>query len=186
MSLVGSEKLKDAVDITNEPGEILRELNLGVKSALRQTGDNSNTTRDGMDIALCSIPTKINKQEEVTIKFAGANRPIWIVKNDSKELIEYKATKHAIGGLTEDSQIFDQHEITLNKGDVFYLFSDGFADQFGGVNKKKLMTKKFKEILVEISSMEIKAQQKYLHDFMEEWKGDVEQIDDILVIGVRA
>lgn len=186
MSLVGSEKLKDAVDITNEPGEILRELNLGVKSALRQTGDNSNTTRDGMDIALCSIPTKINKQEEVTIKFAGANRPIWIVKSGTKELIEYKATKHAIGGLTEDSQIFDQHEITLNKGDVFYLFSDGFADQFGGVNKKKLMTKKFKEILVEISTMEIKAQQKYLHDFMEEWKGDVEQIDDILVIGVRA
>ncbi|MBK6835889.1 MAG: SpoIIE family protein phosphatase [Bacteroidetes bacterium] len=186
MSLVGSEKLKDAVDISAEPGEILKELNLGVKSALRQTGDNSNTTRDGMDIALCSIPTKINKQEELTIKFAGANRPIWIVKNNTKELIEYKATKHAIGGLTEDNQIFDQHEITLNKGDVFYLFSDGFADQFGGVNKKKLMTKKFKEILVEISTMEIKAQQKYLHDFMEEWKGDVEQIDDILVIGVRA
>jgi serine phosphatase RsbU (regulator of sigma subunit) len=186
MSLVGCEKLKDAVDITAEPGEILRELNIGLKSALRQTGDSATSTRDGMDIALCSIPTKINKQEEITIKFAGANRPIWIVKNNTKELIEYKATKHAIGGLTEDNQIFDQHEITLNKGDVFYLFSDGFADQFGGVNKKKLMTKKFKEILVEISAMEIKAQQKYLHDFMEEWKGDVEQIDDILVIGVRA
>lgn len=185
MSLVGCEKLKDAVDISSEPGEILKELNIGLKAALRQTGDNATSTRDGMDIALCVIPLEINKKEEVTIKFAGANRPIWIIKDNSRELIEIKATKHAIGGLTMDDQVFEQHEITLNKGDIFYLFSDGFADQFGGVHRKKLMTKKFKEILVEISTLEMKAQEKYLFDFMEEWKGDVEQIDDILVIGVK-
>ncbi len=185
MSLVGCEKLKDAVDISSEPGEILKELNIGLKAALRQTGDNATSTRDGMDIALCVIPLEINKKEEVTIKFSGANRPIWIIKNNSRELIEIKATKHAIGGLTMDDQVFEQHEITLNRGDIFYLFSDGFADQFGGVHRKKLMTKKFKEILVEISTLEMKTQEKYLFDFMEEWKGDVEQIDDILVIGVK-
>ncbi|MDP2385617.1 MAG: SpoIIE family protein phosphatase [Bacteroidota bacterium] len=185
MSLVGCEKLKDAVDISSEPGEILKELNIGLKAALRQTGDNATSTRDGMDIALCAIPLGINKKEEVTIKFAGANRPIWIIKHNSRDLIEIKATKHAIGGLTKDEQAFEQHEVTLNKGDVFYLFSDGFADQFGGVSRKKLMTKKFKEILIEISTKEMKDQRNYLHDFMEEWKGDVEQIDDILVIGVK-
>ncbi|MFL5751886.1 MAG: SpoIIE family protein phosphatase [Bacteroidia bacterium] len=185
MSLVGCEKLKDAVDISAEPGRILKELNIGVKGALRQSGENATSTRDGMDLSLCAIPVGKKDSAETTIKYAGANRPLWIIKNGSKELIEYKATKCAIGGLTEDSQEFEQNDITLGKGDIFYLFSDGFADQFGGANKKKLMTKKFKEILVEISHQPMHEQRQYLDDFIEEWKGDVEHIDEILVIGVR-
>lgn len=184
MSLVGCEKLKDAVDITKEPGPILKELNIGVKGALRQSGENATSTRDGMDLALASIPVGKGREQTV-IKYAGANRPLWVIRNGSKEMTEYKATKCAIGGLTEDSQEFEQTEVLLNKGDIFYLFSDGFADQFGGVNRKKLMTKKFKEILVDISHQPMHEQRQYLDNFIEEWKGDVEQIDDILVIGVR-
>lgn len=183
MSMIGYEKLKDAVDLSDEPGGILNELNKGVKSALRQSND-VNSTRDGMDISLCCIPTKINGNS-TTISYAGANRPLWIVKKDSNILEEIKATKVAIGGLTDDAQIFEQHNIHLNKGDTIYMSSDGFADQFGGPKKKKLMTGKFKDIILSIQHLGIKEQHNYLNNFIEDWMKDSEQVDDILVIGVK-
>jgi hypothetical protein len=184
MSMVGNEKLKDAVDMSHEPGKILQELNRGIKSALRQSGD-ATSTRDGMDVSLCAIPTALSNENNVQIKYAGANRPLWLIKNKTAEVEEIKATKHAIGGLTADNQIFDEHAVDLQKGDTFYLFRDGYADQFGGPNRKKLMTKKFKEILVSIQNLSMPKQQEYLGNFIEEWRGNNEQIDDILVIGVR-
>jgi len=184
MSMVGNEKLKDAVDMSHEPGKILQELNKGIKSALRQSGD-ATSTRDGMDVSLCAIPTALNNKNNAQVKYAGANRPLWIIKNNTNEVEEIKATKHAIGGLTADDQVFEEHQIDLQKGDTFYLFSDGYADQFGGPNRKKLMTKKFKEILVSIQNLSMPKQQEYLGNFIEEWRGNNEQIDDILVIGVR-
>lgn len=183
MSMIGYEKLKDAVDLSDEPGKILNELNKGVKSALRQSND-VNSTRDGMDISLCCIPTSITK-DSTTISYAGANRPLWVVKKDSNILEEIKATKVAIGGLTDDDQVFEQHNINLNKGDTIYMSSDGFADQFGGPKKKKLMTGKFKDIILSIQHLSIKEQHKYLNDFIEEWMKGSEQVDDILVIGVK-
>ncbi|MDZ4665836.1 MAG: SpoIIE family protein phosphatase [Bacteroidota bacterium] len=182
MSMIGYEKLKDAVDLATEPGKILMELNKGVKSALRQSTD-ANSTRDGMDLSLCAIPTKANGT--TTISFAGANRPLWIIKKDSTILDEIKATKVAIGGLTHDSQEFQQHDITLSKGDTIYMFSDGYADQFGGPKKKKLMTGKFKDIILSIQHLSIKEQHDYLNTFIEEWMDGSEQVDDILVIGVK-
>ena len=184
MSMVGNEKLKDAVDVSHEPGKILQELNKGIKSALRQSGD-ATSTRDGMDVSLCAIPTALHKKNHMQIKYAGANRPLWLIKNNATEVEEIKATKHAIGGLTADEQIFEEHKIDLQKGDSFYLFSDGYADQFGGPNRKKLMTKKFKEILLSIQHLSMPKQQEYLGNFIDEWRGNNEQIDDILVIGVR-
>ncbi len=184
MSMVGNEKLKDAVDVTSAPGKILQELNKGIKSALRQSVD-ANSTRDGMDLSLCSIPAFINGATETQIKYAGANRPLWIIKKDAKEIDEIKATKHAIGGHTPDTQEFDEHTINLQKGDTFYLFTDGFADQFGGPNRKKLMTKKFKDILLSVQNLSMTEQQNHLDNFIEEWRGDTEQVDDILVIGAR-
>jgi serine phosphatase RsbU (regulator of sigma subunit) len=184
MSMVGNEKLKDAVDVSHEPGKILQELNRGVKTALRQSGD-ANSTRDGMDLSVCAIPVALNEQNSIQIKYAGANRPLWIIKKNTNEVEEVKATKCAIGGLTEEYQVFEEHSVDLQKGDTFYLFSDGYADQFGGPSRKKLMTKKFKEILVSIQNLSMPKQQQYLDSFMEEWRGDNEQIDDILVIGVR-
>ncbi|MBL7920670.1 MAG: SpoIIE family protein phosphatase [Bacteroidia bacterium] len=185
MSMIGTEKLKDAIDDSHEPGRILKQLNLGVKSALRQSGDNLNATRDGMDLSLCTIPIIKNGEKKATIEYSGANRPLWVIKNDTKQLTEYKATKCSIGGLTPDEQEFENHKIELEKNDVFFLFSDGFADQFGGTNSKKLMTKNFKDLLVSINNKTLKDQKEHLAAFFEEWKGANEQIDDILVIGVK-
>jgi serine phosphatase RsbU (regulator of sigma subunit) len=182
MSMIGYEKLKDAVDLANQPGKILSELNKGVKSALRQSSE-AHSTRDGMDLSLCAIPTHTNGT--ATISYAGANRPLWIIKKDSKTVEEIKATKVAIGGLTHDSQEFEQHDIKLNKGDTIYMFSDGYADQFGGPKKKKLMTGRFKDIILSIQHLSIKEQHDYLNDFIEKWMEDSEQVDDILVIGVK-
>lgn len=178
MSMIGSEKLMSTVIESTSPSVILNLLNKGIKSSLRQS-DHEESTKDGMDIALVSLDLKTNEAS-----YAGANRPIWIIRNGSTEFEEIKATKKAIGGFTADDQHFDQHELKFNKGDAFYLFTDGYADQFGYTGKK-LMTKKFREILISIQNMSMSEQEKYLSDFIENWKKDAEQVDDILVIGVR-
>ena len=184
MSMVGNEKLKDAVDESCEPSKILSGLNRGIKQALRQGGEAG--TKDGMDICLCTFPAFVNDAKTTQVNYAGANRPLWIIKNNSTEVEEIKATKQAIGGHTDVNQVFEQHSITLNKNDTIYLFSDGYADQFGGPNKKKLMTKKFKEILLSIQNQSMAQQHKYLTSYIEDWCKHTEQIDDILVIGIKA
>jgi serine phosphatase RsbU (regulator of sigma subunit) len=138
-----------------------------------------------MDLCLCVLPAQKNGKEKITIEFAGANRPLWIVRKATGELEEVRATKHAIGGLTSEEQQFAQNNIELQKGDTVYLFSDGYADQFGGDNQKKLMTKKFKEILTGIQHKTLQQQHDHLDEFIESWKGNAEQLDDILVIGYR-
>jgi serine phosphatase RsbU (regulator of sigma subunit) len=178
MSMIGTEKLISAALDSIQPSAILNSLNKGIKTSLRQS-DHEGSTRDGMDIALTSINLATH-----AVSYAGANRPIWIIRHGSKEVEEIKATKKAIGGFTPDDQHFESHEIQLNKGDTYYLFTDGYADQFGS-NGKKLMTKKFRELLINIQHLSMVHQEKYLDDFIENWKKGVEQIDDILVIGVR-
>ena len=179
MSLICSEKLDDAVAHSSDVSEILKHLNVGIKHSLHQS-DSYESTRDGMDIAICNISLT-----DSTVKFAGANRPFWLIRKEEKEIEEIKGTKKAIGGLTDDAQHFDSHEISLKKGDTFYICTDGFADQFGGERGKKLMTKKFKELLIEMQHKSMKDQEKHLNDFIENWKSGIEQVDDILVIGIR-
>ncbi|MGP8215817.1 MAG: tetratricopeptide repeat protein [Bacteroidia bacterium] len=181
MSLIGWEKLNDAVEQTQNVGEVLKVLNKGIKTSLHQSGED-NSTRDGMDIALCSLSSA---PSGVILKYSGANRPLWIVKKDTREVLEIKATKRAIGGFSEEGQDFENHNATLQQGDSFYIFSDGYADQFGGEKKKKLTTKKFRELLVSVCHLAMPEQEKFLSDFIEDWKTGNEQIDDILVIGVR-
>lgn len=179
MSIIGSERLEDAVAQSSDPSEILRLLNIGVRNSLHQSaGDDS--TRDGMDIALCVV----NRASGV-MQYAGANRPLWIIRSGAVELEEVKPTKRAIGGFTDNGQQFDRHEVVLKTGDSFYIATDGFADTFGGRNNKKLSTKRFKEILLAVQSKPMNDQGKHLDDFIEDWKGAHGQIDDILVIGVR-
>ena|ERR1035437_5964674 len=98
---------------------------------------------------------------------------------------EIKATKKAIGGLTENDQHFDGHEIKLQQDDTFYICTDGYADQFSGKNGKKLMTKNLKEILLSIQDKTMKEQEQHLDKFVENWKAETEQVDDILIIGVQ-
>ncbi|MCW3075730.1 MAG: hypothetical protein JWO32_339 [Bacteroidetes bacterium] len=183
MSMIGNEKLKDAVDISHSPGKIIEELNVGLKGALRQSGETG--TRDGMDISILTLPADYDSLSAIQVEFAGANRPLWAIKHNSKEISEYKATKHAVGGFTSDDQAFVLHQLQFEKKDTLYLFSDGYADQFGGNHAKKMMTKRFKDILIEINPMSMPEQKQYLADYFETWKGNNEQVDDILVIGIR-
>lgn len=178
MSMIASEKLMAAVAESTDPSVILNLVNKGIKSSLKQS-DHEESTRDGMDIVLVSLDLKHNKAY-----YSGANRPIWIIRNGGKEFEELKATKKAIGGFTPDEQHYDLHELELKAGDTFYVFTDGYADQFGHTGKK-LMTKKFRELLLSIQHLSMQEQENYLDDFIENWKQDVEQVDDILVIGVR-
>lgn len=179
MSLIGSDKLEDALALHAEPSEILNHLNKSLKKSLRQN-KKDDSTRDGMDIALCWMDLK-----NLKLKFAGANRPLWIFRNGKTLLEEFKPTKKSIGGFTEDHEQFEMHEIGLNKGDTFYLFSDGYADTFSASTGKKLTTKKFKEVLAGIQNLSMKEQGNHLEKFIEEWKAGEEQVDDILVVGVR-
>ena len=178
MSMVGSEQLNDAVSKSTEPSEILQLLNKGIKSSLRQT-DSDDSTRDGMDIAFCSVDLQKRR-----VQYAGANRPLWIIRKGAAELEEIKATKHAIGGLTQDGQEFETHEFNFNKGDTFYITTDGYADQFSELDKK-LTTKKFKQLLLQLREHTMQEQESRLSEFMESWRGRTEQIDDVLVIGIR-
>ncbi len=178
MSMIGSERLEDAVLQTTDTTEILKHLNIGIKTSLQQS-NSEESTRDGMDIAICSVDI-----ENRIVTYAGANRPLWIIRNGKAEIEETKATKKAIGGLTEDDQHFESHVLNLQQGDTFYLFSDGYADQFNSEDKK-LMTRKFKEILLSIQNISMEEQKEYLNTFIENWKLNTEQTDDILVIGIR-
>lgn len=179
MSMIGSEKLDDALAHSADTSEILSLLNKGIKNSLHQT-DSDESTRDGMDIALCSVDTDAR-----VVKYAGANRPLWIIRNGQTVVEEIKATKKAIGGFTEDSQHFDTHVVQLQHGDTFYIFSDGYADTFSGADSKKLTTKRFKEILLSIQDKSMQDQELHLDNFVENWKAGTEQVDDILVIGIR-
>ncbi|HRG58983.1 MAG TPA: SpoIIE family protein phosphatase [Bacteroidia bacterium] len=187
MSMVATDMLNDALVHTKNVDEILSFTNRSIKTALKQSIDD-DSTRDGMDIALCCFDDQANM-----LKYTGAYRPLWIIRlhteqNETSkaryELLEYKATKAAIGGLTDDKQTFQLNEIQLQKGDTIYLSSDGFADQFSPADKK-LMTKRFKEILLGIQHLTMPEQGNYLDNFITEWRGNMEQTDDILVIGVR-
>ena len=180
MSIVGNDQLNYAVNVkgARNAAEILDELNKGVTNSLRQRKGVSEV-KDGMDIALCALD-----KENQTLQFAGAFNPLYHLRNN--ELTITKGNKFPIGAfIEEDLQHFDNHEIKTEKGDVFYIFSDGFADQFGGTRGKKLKYKQFQEKLLEINGLPMNEQKTILDEFITNWMGDLEQIDDILVIGLR-
>jgi serine phosphatase RsbU (regulator of sigma subunit) len=174
MSMIVHEKLENAVKFYSEPAEILHSINKQVKDALKQ--HQTDASRDGCDIALCKI-------QNTTLSYAGAYRPLYLFYKDGT-FEEIKATKTAIAGLTPYDQKFDQHQFDTTKLKAIYMFSDGFADQFGGQKSKKLTTKKFKELLHSIVNLPIKEQNDQLESFFNNWRGNVEQIDDVLVIGI--
>lgn len=178
MSMIGSALINQIINEKHitDPAHILDQLNDGVIHSLKQRESESN---DGMDISICSFDLKNNYMH-----YAGANRPLWLVRNGA--LITYKPDKFPIGGLqVERNAKFVSHEIILQKNDTIYLFSDGYADQFGGENGKKLMSKKFKDTLLDIQHLSMRDQEKFLHDLFKTWKGKNEQVDDVLVIGIK-
>jgi ligand-binding sensor domain-containing protein/serine phosphatase RsbU (regulator of sigma subunit) len=183
MSMIGSKELSEAVSESASPAQILRELNIGVRSTLKQNNLELGI-KDGMDIGLVHIGKE--SKTGCKVAFAGANRPLWVLKRGAGNILEIKPTKAAIGGYTPDAQEFEQHNIQLRKGDSIYLFSDGYADQFGGESGKKMMTRRLKELMVECSELPMRAQEDRLRTYFDAWKGtDNEQVDDVLLIGVQ-
>lgn len=179
MSMIGNTILTNIVKLENieKPSEILYKLRSEVISALET--DDGKESKDGMDIALVKI---CHKREN--LQYAGAYNPLFIIRNN--ELIELKATKQPIGKhFRKETEPFENHEIKLQKGDMIYIFSDGYPDQFGGPEGKKLGTKNFKEFLLEIHQLDASTQHKKLQNKINEWKAGHPQLDDILVIGFR-
>jgi serine phosphatase RsbU (regulator of sigma subunit) len=159
------------------PETILARLHAKVSKSLKQ--DTGSETRDGMDIALISIDYKNNK-----VEYAGANRPLFVVRNGNAE--DIKADKYSIGGGYDmGERKFTPNTIEIKKGDMLYLFSDGYADQFGGAKGKKFGKKQLRELLIKVSELSMEHQKDAIDKAYEEWKGDLEQVDDILLIGIR-
>ena len=135
--------------------------------------------KDGMDGALCSI-----NLEKGEVEYAGAHNPLWIIRKGAEEVEEIKANKQPIGDF-DFRKPFTNHTIKLDKGDLIYFFSDGYVDQFGGPKGKKFKYKTLKNLLFEIKEKSMDEQFDILHTTFNEWKGDLEQLDDVCVIGVR-
>ena len=134
--------------------------------------------KDGMDCSLISFDFN-NKQ----ITYAAANNPIWIIR--SGELLEFKPDKMPVGKHDKDSVPFSQHTVDLEKCDVIYTLTDGLPDQFGGEKGKKLMYKQLKELLLGMVHLPMQEQKEKLIKVFLDWKGDLEQVDDVCLIGVR-
>ena len=155
-----------------EPGEILDKTR---EIIIQEFEKSEEEVKDGMDIALCCLEGK-------TLKYAGANNPLWIIRNG--EVLETKADKQPIGEF--DKQLpYATHTFELEKGDTIYLFSDGFADQFGGDKGKKFKAKPLRELLLSIQDKPMEIQRQLLEGSFEAWKGTLDQVDDVCFIGVR-
>lgn len=179
MSMLGNAFLNEIVNTTAEPDAavILNALRDEVIRALKQKGVTGEA-RDGMDIALCVIDP-----ETLTGTFAGANNPMYLVRD--RELIKIPADRMPIGIHVVAEKPFTSQSFALKKGDNVYLFTDGYADQFGGPAGKKFMYKPFQELLVSVSDKSPAEQQEILTKTFTEWQGENEQVDDVLVMGFR-
>jgi serine phosphatase RsbU (regulator of sigma subunit) len=178
MSLIGNEILNQIVvekGITS-PDLILNELHLGIAKALKK---ESNQNQDGMDVALISI----DKKNQI-LEFAGAKNPLYYVQNNEMKVIQ--ADKHSVGGFIWLAKPqFKKHKVDISMPTTIYLFSDGFQDQFGGKKGRKFMTTHFRNLLYDIHQEDMSKQKEILLQTLEDWKQGYEQVDDILVIGVK-
>ncbi len=162
-----------------DPGKILDKTREIVISEFEKSDDE---VKDGMDISLCALSPSPRGQGEVLLQWAGANNPLWVIRNN--EIIEIKPNKQPIGKYAENKP-FTTHSMELQKNDALYLFTDGYADQFGGEKGKKFKFSKLKELLLSIADKSMNEQKEILNENFETWKGNLEQVDDVCVIGVR-
>jgi len=179
MSMLGVSFLYEIVNKEGimQPASILNYLRDHVKHTLSQTG-KKDEAKDGMDISLC-----VFDPQERKLEWAGAYNPLYLIRNG--ELTEYKADKMPIAIHMNDHLPFTNNDIPVLKGDTFYISSDGYSDQFGGPDGRKFMSKKYKEMLLQIWNKPMDEQKEIIQKAHLDWKGNHEQVDDILVMGVR-
>ncbi len=189
MSLIGNELLNEIIMIRGitKPSKILEELQQGVRTVLQQK-DTKN--QDGMDIAICTIdlvPDNFPNQQYVPkLQFAGAGNPLIYIQNN--EMNRIKGSRISVGGYRNFKIVpdqFDNHVIALEQPTTFYIFSDGYQDQFGGNGTRKFMAKRFRQLLLDVHKLPIEEQKLRLETTLAQWQGDLDQVDDILILGVQ-
>lgn len=179
MSIVGYNALNNALGKCDTPAEILDSLNKEISQTLHRNSTTGTTTKDGMDLSLCCFNPKT-----LELEYSGAYNPLYIIRNNDIEQI--KADKFPIGSYFDgEPQYYTNHVIQLQKNDYVYIFSDGYADQFGGPKGKKFMYKQFRDFLLDLVGKKMDIQHHFLNNNIEHWKGALEQVDDILVIGLH-
>jgi ligand-binding sensor domain-containing protein/serine phosphatase RsbU (regulator of sigma subunit) len=180
MSIIGFDLLRNITREQNieDPAEILNHLNLGVSDTFsKQSSDYE--LKDGMDVALLVID-RVNKQ----LQYSGAFNPLYIVRD--KQVIEIKGNRFSIGKIEgNESRKFDTHFLDYEENDMIYIFSDGYADQLGGPLGKKFKFRRFQHLILSVHSLPLIKQKAFLDETFESWRGQLEQVDDILVIGIR-
>ena len=183
MSMLGVSLLNEIInehDLT-EPALILSRLRKKVITALRQKG-LSGEQQDGMDMTICVID-----KEQMTLQYAAANHAFYIIrkKESDFELEEFNGDKQPVGIFGSDLKPFKQYSIELKPNDTIYTFTDGFADQFGGPKGKKFKYKQLKELLISIQDNSLQEQEEIVKQHFTNWKGNLEQVDDVCLIGIR-
>lgn len=181
MSMIGHQLLNEVV-IRNgitEPAEILRDMDMRVAKALHHHGGDS-AIHDGMDMILCRID-----RSERSVCFSGALRPMFYVRD--RKTVEHKTSRQSIGSFRHMREMptFDQTTISYQKGDMLYLTTDGYYDQFGGPKGKKMLKSKFRKLLSELAHLPINIQHDTLMEHLRQWQGTEDQVDDILIIGIQ-
>jgi transcriptional regulator with GAF, ATPase, and Fis domain len=178
MSLICSDIMYKVVNdqqITS-PAVALSRIDEKLVQLIRKSSESS--ANDGMDIALCSY----SKNDRI-LNYAGAHRPLLIIRNE--EIIEYRPNKFSIGGHTTEGKHFDLNQIEVHAGDLIYLVTDGYADQFGGDKGKKFKFKNLKDLILSVSKRPMQEQKQIIDETFESWKGGLEQVDDVCLIGVK-
>jgi len=179
LTMLGMSFLNEIImqSTSQSSNEILTQLRQKFKIALSQ-GSNAADNRDGMDVAICIIDT-----DKRTLQYSGLNRPIFIVRNQN--LIELRPNRVPIGSYMDDGEMFKSENIDLQPDDLIYMFTDGYTDQYGEHAGRKFYQSKFKEFLIRISKHSLEKQGKLIAQNFESWKGNEDQMDDVLVVGFR-
>ena len=180
MSMLGISSLNEIFGSKSDKltaNKILNQLREKIKFSLHQTGKEGEN-KDGMDMALCILHKKKN-----ILEYAGAYNPLYLIRDG--ELHEYKADRMPVGIYHVEKDSFTNHEIKIKKGDIIYIFSDGFVDQFGGPAQTKFKSLNMKKLLLEINNKPMKDQKQIMEEKFEKWKGELNQIDDIIFIGIK-
>jgi len=179
MSIIGFDLLRNIIkeQKTEKASEILNLLDNGISETFSKN-INDTSVKDGMDISLMVIDSNHKR-----IEYAGAFNPLLIIRNN--KITEIKGNRFSIGRTENLDQKFDSHVFNYKPGDMAYIFTDGYSDQFGGPLGKKMKHRRFKHLLLTVSSLPLLKQRNFLDENIENWKGQIEQVDDILIIGLR-